>query len=173
MIKGFGLRNIKTGELARLHVTSNEGYDCCGSETYELTEYSGPENSIYITSFESAVVTKIESTPWYNSSEDRPTWGGFSIENYEVVSIEIPDPIVEKVEYKIPPPLSDFYEGRPYITEYQEGVAFVGTLKSVPPTGTIVYVNNRGFIEVIEKVEGDIALNGKSYLIFKGISSLL
>jgi len=165
MLSGFGLRNIKTEELARLWIFSNEGKTFCGNYTYELS--LRPEDNIYITSFENAIATMVEDTPWFNSNENRPTWGRFSMEDYEIVFIEIPDPIINKVDYKIPPLLSSFYEGRPFVVDYKGGHAFVGTLKSIPTPGTILYCG-RGFIEVIENVE-DGNFKGKSFLVIKDI----
>lgn len=168
MIKGFGLRHKKTGELARLCFTSNEGRDNCNEFTCQLIESS--EGNIYITSFQSVLSTVIESTPWYNSDEHRPNWENyyFSMHAHEIVSIVVPNPIVTSVSYEIPASIDDFYEGDSCFVDYEGDYAFVGILKTVPDSGTVLYCSSRGFVEVIRNVEKPE--QNRSFLVVRDIS---
>jgi hypothetical protein len=82
--EGYGLR--RKGTLLGVYTTSNAGGDCCGDESYHLTECADVPWMVK-TKLEASYV-RMFSTPWYNAGYETPMHE-FKPEELEVVKIEI------------------------------------------------------------------------------------
>jgi hypothetical protein len=86
---GFGLRHKTTGLLAHIYQedTDNNGYS--NEYQYRLLESdSGYRCKVFeVDSANKAALVLVINTAWYNSTEEKPSWGGLDLTEYEVVEI--------------------------------------------------------------------------------------
>ncbi|HPG02449.1 MAG TPA: hypothetical protein P5256_01585 [Beijerinckiaceae bacterium] len=68
----YRLRDSR-GRIVMLSETPNRGDDCCNATTVELSMHGDRE--AHFGTIEAVQRVLSIDTPWYNSSEDRPSWG--------------------------------------------------------------------------------------------------
>lgn len=123
-ITKYGLRHIKTGEIAGVDRSSNaDGEFCCDMQhilSLSSDEMWMAEDTI------GAEYVRLNSTPWYNATEDTPT-NDIEPEELEVVKITITTDIA-KTEVTIPTFEEYMQEryGTPGVRRYDPGhVAYI------------------------------------------------
>jgi hypothetical protein len=107
---GYGLRDIESKELVGISIRSNEGGDCCGEFTHELSYNS--DIPWIVKDKLTASHVRLNSTAWYNAEYETP------INNIESQTLE-----VVKIEIKITPeepiqlPTFEEYMQRKFLTK--------------------------------------------------------
>lgn len=98
----YGLRMKQSGKILGFTVSSNEGGEFCGENTYELDEL---EDNMWLvdSEYQAAYVARY-STPWYNAGYETPK-NPYKVEDLQVVKIEM---MVEPIGIKAPEPREFF-----------------------------------------------------------------
>jgi hypothetical protein len=86
--KGYGLQHKVTGELACLDKYETDG----DGDHYILSVqksafHGGPFPEFEVETPEKAALARAINTPFYNSSEKRPSWGDLNMADYKVVEL--------------------------------------------------------------------------------------
>lgn len=97
----YGLREA-SGERRLLNIESqsNRGSDCCGENRYSLTFDEGYPR-YRVKNPRTAARVLVEDTPWFNTDDRRPGWGGVKVSDLEVVKI-VETLAIERVDIERP-----------------------------------------------------------------------
>jgi len=87
--QGFGLRHKTTGQLAHIYQEDTDGSGYSNEYQYRLLDAdSGYRCKVFeVDSANKAALALVINTAWYNSTEEKPNWGGLDRAEYEVVEI--------------------------------------------------------------------------------------
>lgn len=112
---GFGLRNKLTGQLAHIYEEDTDGAGYSNENQYRLLDSdSGYRCRVFeVQSANKAALVLVINTAWYNSTEEKPNWGGLDMTEYEVVEIvRVSSVSVEPVDVPIPVTFTKVVEQR-------------------------------------------------------------
>jgi hypothetical protein len=86
---GYGLRHKTTGRLAHIYEEDTEGGGYSNENQYRLLESdTGYRCKVFeVDSVNKAALVLVINTAWYNSTEEKPGWGGLALAEYEVIKI--------------------------------------------------------------------------------------
>lgn len=151
----YGLRHKLTGLLAQISSEENQSHSC-GESRYTLHEGTKDEYfaEFEVDSPETAVFVLVLNTPWYNSTDQKPSWGSFKPADYEVVEIvrtvettpvAIEGPVVfpRAIEqYQKPQNIAERYLGYKIEGEFMSG-AFCMQVLAIPEGETLVTLKSK------------------------------
>lgn len=86
---GYGLRHKTTGQLAHIYEEDTDGNGYSNEYQYRLVDSdTGYRCRVFeVDTANKAALVLVINTAWYNSTQEKPGWGGLDLTEYEVVEI--------------------------------------------------------------------------------------
>jgi hypothetical protein len=86
---GYGLRHKTTGQLAHIYEEDTDGNGYSNEYQYRLVDSdTGHRCRVFeVDSANKAALVLVINTAWYNTTEEKPSWGGLDLAEYDVIKI--------------------------------------------------------------------------------------